>query len=107
MPGRKHTDAGRVDVAPVAVAALDHLGIAGNDAHACCGSRIRHGADNGSKLRQREAFFEDEARAEKLWIGSGDGEIVDGAVHGERADRTARKKQRLHDKGIGAHGNAA
>ena len=107
MPGRRTPTPGGVDVAAVAVAALDDLGVAGNDLHAGGGRGIGHGVDDGGELGQRESFFEDEAGAQKLWIGAGDGEIVDGAVHGELADRTAGKKQRLHDEGIGAHGDAA
>ncbi len=40
-------------------------------------------------------------------IGAGDGQIVDRAVHRQLADRSAGKKQGLHDEGIRAHGNAA
>ena len=39
-------------------------------------------------------------------LRAGDGQIVHRAVHGQLADRSAGKKQRLHHKGIGAHGKA-
>ena len=42
-----------------------------------------------------------------LGIRAGDGQIVDRAVDRQFADGAAGKEQRLHNKGIGAHGQAA
>ncbi len=103
----QHADARRIDVAAVAVSALHHLGVASDDLHARRGRGRSHGLRQSRQVGQRKSFFQDEAGAEELGIGAGDGEIVDRAIHGQRADRSTGKKQRLHHKGIGAHGEAA
>ncbi len=92
MPGRRTTDAGRVDVAAVAVAALDNFGVAGDDLDARGCGGLGHGVDDGGKLRQRKAFFENETGAQKFRLRAGDGQIVDRSVHGQLADRSAREK---------------
>ena len=100
---RSHeTDAGSGDVAAVAVAALNNFCVAGDDLHVRCGCGFGHVVDDCSQLRQREAFFKNKAGAQELRLCAGDGEIVDGSVHSQLADRPAGKKQRLHDERIGA-----
>lgn len=105
--GAEDSDAGGVDVAAVAVAALDDLGVSGDDLDARCGRGLSHGGDDGGKLGERETFFKDEAGGEIFGFGSGDGEVVDGSVDGEIADGAAGEKERLNDEGVAADGDAA
>ena len=51
-----------------------------------------------------ESFLEDERGRDGERPSARDGEVVDRAVHGELADRTAREAQRVHDEGVGGEG---
>ena len=89
------------------MAALDDLGIAGHDLDAGCLGGLGHGFDNGGQLRQRKALFQNEAGAEKPRLRAADRQVVDRAIHGQLADGAAGEEERLHDEGIGAHGERA
>jgi hypothetical protein len=85
----------------VGLAALDDLGVAGDDLHAGDPRRHAHRRHHPLERRNRQPFFQNEARAEPLRPRPAHGEIVDRAMHGERADVTAGKKQRAHHVRIG------
>ena len=99
----QQADSSGIDVTAVPVAALDDLGVAGDNLHARCRCRGGHGFDNRRQLRQRKALFEDKTRTQKLRHGSGDGQIVHRPVHRQLAYRAAGKKQGLHHKRVGTH----
>ncbi len=105
--GRHHgvlldqSDAGGVDVEPVALAPVDHLGVAGHQHHAGRRGRGLHRLHDALQHLHRQALFDDEAGAEELRTRAAHREVVDGAVHGQRADVAAGKEQRPHDVGVG------
>ena len=84
------------------MAALDDLGVTGDDLDSggCRGGS--HGFDDGGELGEGEPFFKDEAGAEVFGDGSRDGEVVDGPVDRQLADRAAGKAQRLDDEAVAA-----
>jgi len=64
---------GTVNDIAVSVAALDDLGVSGNNLHASRGRGIGHGLDNRCQLCQVKSLFENEAGAENLRLCAGDG----------------------------------
>jgi hypothetical protein len=94
-------DAGGAQEHPVGVAALDDLGVAGDDLDA---GRARRRGDGVHLHAQRvgvEPLLEDHRQAQRERARAGDGEVVDGAVDREVADRPAGEAQRLHDERVG------
>ena len=59
--------------------------------------------DLGAQVVGREALLEDQRERQRQRPRAGDGEVVDGAVDRELADRAAREAQRLDDEGVGRH----
>ena len=102
----EHADAGGVDEAAVAVALLDHLGVAGDDVHARLGGRLTHGDEDPLEVRDREALFEDEADAQVERLGAAGRDVVDGAADGQPADVAAGEEERVHHVGVGGHRDA-
>ena len=102
-----HANAGGVDVAAIAVAALHHFGVSSNDMHARIARGLGHGAHNGGQLLHGQAFLKDEAGGKHFRLRAGDGEIVDRAVHGQFANGAAGKEHGLHHEGVGAESQAA
>jgi hypothetical protein len=105
--GLDDADAGRVDVAAVALAALDDLGVAGDDRDAGLLGRPRHRRADAGQVGDREALLEDEAGGEVQRAGAGDGEVVDGAVDGEVADVAAGEEQRGDHERVGGQRHPA
>ncbi len=70
------------------------------------GGGLRHGFGDAAQIGEGEAFFQDEGGAQSERPRAAHGQIVDGAVHGERADIAAAKEQRLDHEGIGGEGEA-
>ena len=61
-----HTpDSRGVDVDAVALSALHHLGVAGDDRSPRPGPRCRHGFHNAPQRRHGKALFQNEGRAQK------------------------------------------
>ena len=53
----QNADAGGVDVAAVAVAALDDFGVAGDDLDAGCCGGLGHRVDDGGELSEQEILL--------------------------------------------------
>jgi hypothetical protein len=98
---RNCADPGGVDEQAVGAPALDDLGVAGDDGHAGSLRRRRHRGGDSSEVADREAFLDHEAGRKPTRLGSCDRQVVDGAVHGERADVAPREKERLDYVGVG------
>ena len=98
--------AGGVDVDAVGPAALDYLGVAGDDFDARLARRLGHGLHNLAQLIHGIAFFEDKAARQIANVGTRGRDVVDGSAHGEPADIAAGKELRRHHKAVGRHGNA-
>ena len=94
-------DSGGVDVAAVGLAALDDLGVAGDDLHPGRGRRVPHGLGDADQVGDAEALLEDEPGRQVLRGGPAHGQVVDGAVDGQFADVAARKEQRRDHVGVG------
>ena len=92
--------AGGVDVDAVRAAALDHLGVAGDDGDARLARGLRHGVDDRSQVRHGVPLFQDEAAGEVAYARAGGGDVVDGAAHGEPADVAAGEELRRDYKAI-------
>ena len=63
--------------------------------------RARDRFDLGAQLIGGKSLLEHQRQAQRERTGARDGEIVDGAVDGQLADRAARKAQRPDDVGVG------
>ena len=61
---RHPADAGRVDENAVPLAAIDDLGVAGDDPHAGRPGGLGHRGHHAAERLHRQPFFEDEARAQ-------------------------------------------
>ena len=104
--GADASDARGVDEDAVATALFDHLGIAGDNLDAGGFGGLAHGLGDARQNVDGEALFEDERGGEVERFGATHGEIVDGAVDGERADIAAAEEERLDDEAIGGEGEA-
>ena len=91
---------------PIGLAALDHLGVAGDDRHARRARGVAHARRDALQVGERKALFDDEARREIERPRARHRDVVDGAVHGERADVAAGKEDRRDDIGVGGHHHA-
>ena len=87
-------DAGRRDEHSVSLAAIDDLGIAGDERHACFGTRLPHRAGDALQVRERQPLFEDERRGQIKRRRAADGEVVDRAMDRQLADVAAGEKER-------------
>ena len=105
-PARNDADAGGGDEDLVALAAVDDLGVAGDELDAGFGGSGAHGLDDAAEIVDRQAFFEDERGGEIERLRAAHREVVDGAVDGETADVAAGKEDRRDDKGVGGEGEA-
>ena len=105
-PSRNDADAGGVDEDLVALAAVDDLGVAGDELHAGLGGRGAHRLDDAAQIVDGQAFFEDERGGEIQRLRAAHGQIVDGAVDGEAADVAAGKEDRRDHEGVGGEGEA-
>ncbi len=105
-PGRHDADAGGVKEQSVGLAALDHLGVAGNDCDAGGARRLAHRTGDALEIGERESLLDDEAGGKIKRARAAHGDVVDGAVDGERADIAAGEEQRRDHKRIGRHHHA-
>ena len=94
-------DAGRRDVEPVGLAALDDLRVAGDDRDAGRARGGAHRGDDAPQVGDRESLLDHEAGRQPARLRADHREVVDGAVDGELADVAARELERMHDVGIG------
>ena len=97
---------GGVDEQAVALAALDNFGVAGDDCDSGRRRRFGHGCRDAAQRFGGKSFFQNESRAQEQRPRAAHGQIVDGAVHGERPDVTAGEEQRLYHERIRRKGHA-
>ncbi len=103
-----HADAGGVDVAAVGLAALHHLGVAGDD---LAPRPPRPPRPSRRRSRRRSATGKPSSRMKPADRYSGraprHGQVVDRAVDGEVADVAAGEEQRRHHVRVGGEGQPA
>ena len=93
---------GRADVHAVGVAALDDLGVAGDDRARPPPRPARAIASTSARsVLGGQALLEDQRQRQRERARAGHREVVDRAVDGELADRAAGEAQRLDDEGVG------
>jgi len=97
----QHAHAGGVHVDTVAVTALDHLGVAGDDTHARFGGRVVHRDDDAPELLDRHPLFQHEAHREVERRCARGRHVVHRAADRQPADVAAREEQRMHHVGVG------
>ena len=107
-------DAGGVDEQPAAPLpvttagpAVDHLGVAGDQANARSAGRGPHRLGHPAEHRQLQALLEDEAGAESDRFRSRHRDVVDGAVDRQVADAAAGEEQRSDHVGVGGEGQTS
>ena len=83
-----HPDPGGIDVDAVPLAAVDDLGIAGDDRHSALLRGGVHRLHDLPERLHRQALFQDKSGAEVAWPGPAHRQIIDGTVHRQRADIT-------------------
>ncbi len=84
--------------------ALDHLGVARRDLDPGRRGGQGDGLDLGAQDVCRESLLEDHREAQRERPRAAHGEVVDGAVDGQLADRAAREAQGLDDEAVGREG---
>ncbi len=90
----------------IGLAAVDHLGVAGDELHAGFVGRGAHRLHDSPKIFHRKSLLEDEADGEIERLGAAHGKVVDRAVHCHSTDIAARKEDWADDVGIRAEGEA-
>ena len=85
------------------MAALDDLGVAGDDLDAGRLGGRGDRLDLGPQLLGVEALLEDQRQRQRERPRAGHREVVDGAVDRELADRAAGEADRLDDEAVGRH----
>ena len=93
--------AARVDVHAVAVAAVHHFRVAGDQMHAGLLRAFRHGGADALEILNGEALLQHEAAAEVARHGAARGHVVHRAAHGEASDVAAREEMRRHHEAVG------
>ena len=99
----QHADTGGGDENAVALATLDHLGVARHHRHTRRVSGMRHRLHDTRQVTQRKALFQNKTCCQIQRRGTHHGHVVERAVHRQTADITARKKQRRHHMAVGGH----
>jgi hypothetical protein len=95
------SDAGCGQVQSAAFSASQHLGIARHDLDASLAGGAGKADDDTFQLYDLHAFFDKRIQTQVLWDGSGDGEVVNSAMHSQRTDIAPGELQRLNGKAIG------
>ena len=85
-------DARGIDVDAVARAALHHFRVAGDDGHAGARGGLRHGVGDAPQIGHGKAFFQNEGRAQKQRTRAAHRQVVDRAMHRQRADIAAAER---------------
>jgi hypothetical protein len=102
-----HAHAGGVDVAPVGLAPLHHLGVPGDHLHPRDLGRGLHRGHDLDQVGDREALLQDEPGGQVERGRAGHRQVVDGPVDREVADVAAGKDQRRHHVGVGGQSDPA
>ena len=90
----------------VALAAIDDLGVTGDELHAGFKRGITHGFHHALQFFGRQALFENERRRQVQRTSTAHGEIVDRAVDCQPADVAAGEKNRSDYERIGGESQA-
>ncbi len=89
---------------PSPFAPVHHFRVSGDDADPgllrCALHRLHH----PPQVVHRQALFQDQAGGEAERSSAAHGQIIDRAVHGQRADVAAGEEQRADHEGIGGKG---
>ncbi len=96
-----------VDKDLVALAARNHLGVAGNDARPGLFGRLLHRLQHRLQFGDRQALLEDQADADRQRPRPGHGQVVDRAVDRQVADVAPGKDDRVDHVGVGGVGEPA
>ncbi len=91
---------------PIREAALDHLGVTGDDLDLGSLGRSGDRLDLAPQDLRLEALLEHQRKADRDRQRAGGGEVVHRAVDGELADRAAGEAQWLDHVGVGGQGQA-
>ncbi len=100
-PIRNNTKPGRGDKDAIALALFHHLGVAGDNGHACLIRRPRHRHDDALQIGEWKAFLKNKPGGQIERPRPGHGDVVHRAMNRQRADVTARKEQRRDHVAIG------
>jgi hypothetical protein len=103
---RHDADAGGGDEDPVALAAINDLGVPRDQDHPGHLARLAHRADDAAQVFQRQPLLQDEGGRQELRHGAADGEVVDRAVDRQLADVAAGEEQGAHHKRVGGQRDA-
>ena len=88
--------------------ALGHdFGVAGDDGHVGVPCGLGHGGHDLFQHLEFQALFDDVPAGQVQGLGPEHGHVVHRTVHGQRTDVAARKENRVHGEGVGAHGQGA
>ena len=77
---------------PIALAAIDDFGIAGNQRDAGLVARLAHRCDDALQILERKPLFKNKRRGEEQRRRAADGQVIDCAVHRKLADVARRGK---------------
>ena len=99
--GEDASHPGRGDEDAVPLAVLDDLGVAGDQLDSGLIGRPGHRRDDLLQIGQRKALLQDERRRHPAGQRPAGRQVVDRAVHGQRADVAAREERRTDDEAIG------
>jgi hypothetical protein len=99
--------AGGGDEDTVALALLHHLGVAGDHGHAGLARRRRHRLHHALEVGERITLFDDEAGRQVQRPRAQHGDVVDGAVHGQRTEVATAEEDGAHDMAVAGHDEPA
>ncbi len=92
---------------PSALPRLDHLGVARHHRNAGGATGASHAADDASEISERKPFLEDEGGGQIERAGAAHGDVVDGAMRGQRTDISAGEEQGRDNICVGGDDNSA
>src|ERR1700756_2903443 len=101
-----HPNSCRRDEDLVALAAVHHLGVAGDEFDASIFSRLAHGLHDAAQFLSGKTFFEDEGCSQIERPRTTHGQIVNRSVDGQPPDVATREKQGRDHEGIGGERQA-
>ena len=104
--GADDTHSSCVDKESIGFAALDDLGVAGDDGNTCLTCRLRHRGDDAAQVADGETFLQDEACREIERFGTCHGQVVDGAVDCQFSNIPSREEEGAYYVGVGCESQA-
>src|SRR6516165_5047563 len=96
-----YADSGGGDEYLIPLAAIDDLGVAGDESNAGFVAGSPHGVGNALQVGERQTFLQDEGGGEPQWPRAADSQVIHRAVNREFADVAAGKKDGANYKRIG------